>query len=268
MAHAGAKVVRHRDRRNAPKIFHTFFSLAELNREIRRLLVELNDRPFQKLEGCRRSLFEELDRPALLPLPAARYEYAQWKNARVNIDYHIEVDGHYYSVPYGLVRKQVDVRLTSSAVEILHDGRGAAVHVRSRRMGGFTTEPSHRPKAHQKHLEWTPSRIVSWAAATGPSTAARAQRILDDKPHPEQGYRACLGLLRLGERYGTDRLEAACFRALRIGGTSYRSVKSILQSGLDRVRVDEQARLALPEAHENVRGPAYYADSSAGGEAC
>ena len=247
---------------------HTFFSLAELNREIRRLLGELNDRPFQKLDGCRRSLFEALDRPALLPLPPTRYEYAQWKKARVNIDYHIEVDGHYYSVPYALVRKQVDVRLTGSGVEILHDGRRVAVHVRSRRKGGFTTEPSHRPKAHQKHLEWTPSRIVAWAASTGPSTAALAQRILEDKPHPEQGYRACLGLLRLGERYGADRLEAACFRALRIGGTSYRSVKSILQSGLDRVPIEEQASLALPEAHENVRGSAYYADSTAGGEAC
>ena len=247
---------------------HTFFSLGELNHEIRRLLVDLNNRPFQKLDGCRRSLFETLDRPALLPLPATRYEYAQWKKARVNIDYHIEVDGHYYSVPYALVRKQVEVRLTSSSVEVLHDGRRVAGHVRSRRKGGFTTEPTHRPKSHEKHLEWTPSRILRWAADTGPSTAALAQRILADKPHPEQGYRACLGLFRLGERHGSDRLEVACFRALRIGGTSYRSVKSILQKGLDRLPVEEQGSLALPEVHENVRGPAYYAEPTAGGEAC
>lgn len=251
---------------------HTFFSLTELNREIRRLLADLNARPFQKMDGCRRSLFETLDRPSLLPLPATRYEYAQWKKARVNIDYHVELGGHYYSVPHTLVRKQVDVRMTSSSVEILFDGKRVAVHVRSRRKGGFTTEPTHRPKAHQKHLEWTPSRILRWAAGTGPSTAALAQRILDDKPHPEQGYRACLGLLRLGERYGADRLEAASFRALRIGGTSYRSVKSILKNGLDRLPVEEQGALALPQEHENVRGAAYYADSSsspsAGGERC
>jgi transposase len=244
---------------------HTFFSFAELNQEIRRLLDVLNDRPFQKIEGSRRTLFESLDRPALHPLPEVRYEYAQWKKARVNIDYHIDVLGHYYSVPHTLVRESVDVRISRGTVEVFHDGRRVAAHVRGRRKGGFTTEASHRPKAHQKHLEWTPSRLVRWAEQTGPSTAQLVEQILADRPHPEQGYRACLGLLRLGQRHGADRLEAACRRALSIRGTSYRSVKSILQSGLDRIPLQSsQTTLALPQEHENVRGADYYATPATG----
>jgi transposase len=237
----------------------TFFSLAELNAEIRRLLVRLNERRFQKLEGSRRSLFESLDRPALEPLPPVRYEFAQWKKAKVNIDYHVDVLGHYYSVPYQLERAKVDVRITRSAVEILHDGRRVAAHVRSHRRGHHTTDPAHRPKSHQKHLEWTPSRIIRWAEQTGPSTAALADQIMKARPHPEQGYRSCLGLLRLGERYGKARLEAACARALRVKATSYRSVQSILQRGLDQLPADEQTRLVLPQNHENIRGAHYYA---------
>jgi transposase len=244
----------------------TFFSLEALNREIRRLLDLLNDRPFQKLEGTRRSLFESLDRPALGPLPEAPYEFARWKKARVNIDYHIELERHYYSVPHVLVREQVDVRFTASTVEILFGGRRVAAHRRSLRKGGFTTEPGHRPKAHQKYLEWTPSRIVDWASKTGPRTGELVQRILDSKPHPEHGYRACLGLLRLGQTYSAARLEAASDRALRIGGISYRSVKSILQSKLDQTPLVEQVALRLPQNHEHVRGSAYYAADATHGE--
>jgi transposase len=234
---------------------HTFHSLDELNREIRRLLDILNDRPFKKLPGSRRSLFESLDRPALRPLPSTRYEYARWKKARVNIDYHIEVLGHYYSVPHTLVHEEVDVRITAHAIEILHGGRRIAAHIRSERRGAFTTTPEHRPKAHQRHLEWTPSRIVRWAEQTGPQTCALVQRILETRPHPEQGYRSCLGLLRLGQRYSAVRLEAACTRALTLGAISYRSVNSILQNGLDRLPLEEQATLSLPRDHEHVRGP-------------
>jgi transposase len=237
----------------------SFFSLEELNQEIRRLLDWLNDRPFQKLEGSRRSLFESLERPALLPLPERPYEFARWKKARVNIDYHVVVENHYYSVPHTLVGEQVDVRLTASTVEILHSGRRIAAHARSHRKGGFTTEPGHRPKAHQKHVEWTPSRIIAWAEKTGPCTGELARRILESRPHPEQGYRACLGLMRLGEKYSAPRLEAACARALQIRGISYRSVKSILEKGLDRARLEEQRSLELPQDHEHVRGSAYYA---------
>jgi transposase len=244
----------------APLRNHTFFSLSELNREIARLLDALNSRPFQKLKGTRRSLFESVDRPALKPLPSTPYEYAEHRKARVNIDYHIAVQNHFYSVPHRLLRKQVDVRLTASTVEVLYDGRRVAAHVRSRRKGGFTTDPAHRPKAHQEHLDWTPSRMIRWAEKTGPHTAAIITRILETKPHPEQGYRPCLGILRLGDRYSPERLEAACQRALTIRGVSYRSIKSILEHGLDRLPLeDEQATLDLPQEHENLRGPDYYA---------
>jgi transposase len=242
----------------------TFFSLAELDEEIRRLLELLNDRPFQKLEGSRRSLFESLERPALQPLPATRYDYAQWKKARTNIDYHVDVLGHLYSVPHQLQRAQVDVRITADTVEIFHDGRRVAAHLRGRRKGGFTTDPAHRPKAHQKYLEWTPSRMIRWGEQTGPRTAEMVRRILEARPHPEQGYRACLGLLRLGERYTPARLEAACGRALHVGALSYRSVKSILSTRLDQVPLEEQAALALPQNHEHVRGGAYYAAAATG----
>lgn len=243
----------------APLRNHTFFGLAELNREIARLREALNDRPFQKLDGSRRSLFEELERPALRALPATRYEYAEWRKARANIDYHIDVKGHYYSVPHRLVRKEVEVRLTATTVEAFHDGRRVAAHRRSHRKGGFTTDPGHRPKAHRKHLEWTPSRMIRWAEKTGPHTAAVVTRILEERPHPEQGYRSCLGILRLGDRYSPERLEAACQRALGIRGVSYRSIKSILENGLDRLPLDgEQAVLELPQEHTNVRGPDYY----------
>ena len=243
---------------------HTFFSLTELNREIRRLLDLLNDRPFQKLEGSRRSLFESLDRPALQPLPTQPYEFARWKKVRPNIDYHVEVEGHYYSVPHQLMREQMEARFTHTMVEIIHRGRRVAAHARSYRKGGFTTEPSHRPKAHQKYLEWTPSRIITWAQKTGPHTGELTRQILESKPHPEQGYRACLGLLRLGEAYSPERLEAACDRALKIGGRTYRSVKSILKSGLDQIPVEEQTHLALPQDHDHIRGGRYYAAAAHG----
>jgi len=241
---------------------HTFFSLAELNAEIRRLLEDLNDQPFQKLDGCRRSLFESMERPVLGPLPTRRYEYSEWSKARANIDYHITVEGHHYSVPYRLTRQQVEVRLTASTVEAIHDGRRVAAHVRSRRKGGYTTDPAHRPKAHQEHLEWTPSRLIRWAERTGPHTAAVVNRIFQERPHPEQGYRPCLGILRLGKRYTPERLEAACERVLTVRSISYTSIKSILDAGLDRVPLKkEQAELKLPQAHENLRGSTYYAPS-------
>jgi transposase len=243
----------------APLRDHTFFSLGELNQELRRLLEKLNDRPFQKLEGSRRSLFETLERPALRPLPKTPYEYAEWLSAGVNIDYHVAVSDHFYSVPYRLIRKRVDMRLAATTVEAFHDGRRVAAHVRSYRKGGYTTDPSHRPKAHQKHLEWTPSRLIHWAEKTGPSTAHVVRRILDERPHPEQGYRACLGIMRLSSRYGTERLEAACKRATDLPRLGYRSIQSILKNGLDRFPPqDDQISLQLPQEHENLRGADYY----------
>lgn len=242
----------------APLRDHTLVGLSAANQEIARLLRALNERPFQKLAGTRRTLFDDLDRPALLPLPAQAYEYAEWKKARVNIDYHVEVERHYYSVPHRLLRKAVEVRLTTTAVEILYGGQRVALHARSQRRGGFTTEPTHRPKSHQQHLEWSPDRLIRWGHAIGQSTGVLIQRILESKPHPEQGYRACLGLMSLGKRYTPVRLEAACFRALRSGAASYRSVKSILEHGLDAVPLEEPGTLTLPSTHQHVRGAAYF----------
>ncbi len=252
----------------APLRNHTFFSLAELNEALAAPRRALNARPFQKLAGNRCLLFETLERPALRPLPATRYEYALWKKARVNIDYHISVEHHAYSVPYPLVRQQVDVRLTATTVEILHRGRRVAAHLRSSVRGRFTTDPTHRPKAHQRHVEWTPSRVIAWGTSLGPSIGQLVQQLLESFPHPEQGYRACLGLFRLGKRYGTDRLGAACARALQTGTPRYRSVKSILVAGLDRVSPDAPRPLVLPPEHAHVRGPAYYAALTPGGPPC
>lgn len=253
----------------APLRHQTFFSLVELNEALAALRHTLNARPFQKLAGSRCSLFEALERPALRALPATRYEYATWKQARVNIDYHISVENHAYSVPYTLVRQQVEVRLTATTVEILHHGRRVAAHARSAVRGRFTTDPGHRPKAHQRHVEWSPSRLIAWGTSLGPGVGHLVQQLLDSLPHPEQGYRACLGLFSLGKRYGTERLEAACARALRAGAPRYRSVKSILVAGLDRVRAEDiQTTLVLPPAHEHVRGPAYYAPLTAGDPLC
>jgi len=242
----------------APLRDHRFFSLAELNAQIAPLREALNDRPFQKLAGSRRSLFTTVEQPVLGALPPTPYEFAEWRRATVNIDYHIAVAGHLYSVPYALVRAEVDVRLTATVLEVLHDGKRVAVHLRSESKGRHTTDPAHRPKSHQAHLEWTPSRLIRWGTSIGPATGAVVERILERQPHPEQGYRACLGLLSLRRRYTDQRLEAACARALTTGAVSYKSVKSILATGLDRTAIEDVPPLVLPATHAHVRGAAYY----------
>lgn len=237
----------------------TFFSLGELNAAIRELLGPLNERPFRKQPGSRRSLFESLERPALRPLPVERYTYAEWTKARVHIDYHVEVDGHFYSVPYQLVSHQLDVRVSARTVECFARGKRVASHLRSFRRGAHTTQNEHMPRPHREYAEWTPERLVRWAQQAGPSVAGLVERVMATRAHPQQGFRACLGVMRLGERFGGERLEAACRRALAIGATSYRSVRSILLAGLDRHEVPSaDPPVALPQAHENVRGAAYY----------
>lgn len=236
---------------------HTFFSLEQANAAIREKLEELNDRKFQRLDCSRRDLFEQIDRPALRPLPAARYELAEWSSPKVNIDYHVDVQRHFYSVPYSLVHERLDARRTATTVEVFWKGRRIVTHRRSYEKGRYTTLPEHMPPEHQKYLEWTPSRILAWAAQTGPRTAELAKAILDGRPHPVQGYRACLGILRLGKSHGADRLEAACTRALSIGAPSYKSVKSILKNGLDREPVRPPSPRP-PIEHDNIRGPDYY----------
>lgn len=237
---------------------HTFFSIAELNGKIRELLERLNTRKFNKLNTTRRALFETIEKPSLKPLPLAPYEYTEQKYAKVNIDYHIEVDGHYYSVPYQLRTKQVDVRLKALTLDVLFKNRRIVTHQRSFQKGKFTTLDEHRPKAHQQYLEWTPSRIIRWAEKTGPATAKLVETIMSTKPHPEQGFRSCLGIMSLGKKYSNERLEAAANRALRIKGYSYKSVKSILKLNLDKVVVTEQKEVIADIEHDNIRGEQYY----------
>ncbi len=235
----------------------TFFSLKELNRTISKELKTLNEKPFQKLDGSRKSWYEELDKKALLPLPSERYIFAQWKTLKVNIDYHVELEKNYYSVPYQLVREKVDVRFTTFTVEILHKGKRITSHTRLSGTGKRSTNPEHMPDSHRKHLEWTPTRIINWAKKSGESTASLVEKLLNQKAHPEQAYRSCLGIIRLGDKYGSDRLEVACSRAIDCNGLSYGSVKSILQNGLDLVEPEKQNVLPLP-SHSNIRGASYY----------
>ena len=218
----------------------------------------------RQYQASRRALFERLDRPALRPLPAEPFVYGEWKTARVNIDYHVELHRHYYSVPFALVHEVVDARLTATTVECFHKGQRIAAHARDDTPGRHTTHPAHMPKAHQHHLEWTPSRLTDWAGRIGAQTRALVAAILADRPHPEQGYRSCLGLLRLGRRHGEARLEAACARALAVGARSYRHVDSILKHGLERLPLPEPTAPSQPApVHEHLRGPAYYQDPEA-----
>jgi transposase len=238
---------------------HTFFSIEEANQAIAEKLTELNLRKFQKLDTNRQEQFELIDKPALKPLPQSRFEYAEWASPRVNIDYHVEVDKHYYSVPYQMVRKKLEARITSTTVEFFFKGERVASHRRSFVKGSHSTLIQHMPKSHREYVEWTPQRIRSWAAKTGPMTAKLAEMIMASKKHPQQGFRACLGVMRLGKRYGNDRLEAACERALLIGAVTYKSVKSILKKGLDRQPLPKQRQMNLaPIEHDNIRGPEYY----------
>jgi len=236
----------------------SFFSLGELNTAIAELLVRLNERPFRKRDGSRRSLYETLDRPALKPLPAERYQYGEWKIVRVNIDYHVEFDFHWYSVPYQLTQQEVEIHATASTVEIFHKGVRIASHARSRQAHRHTTIPQHRPKAHQRHLEWTPSRIIDWSSTIGSATAQVVKRILTGNRHPEQGFRSCLGVIRLGDKYPHARVEAAARRALALNVCSYQSLKAILDNNLDGQTPEPAIDSRPPIDHPNLRGPDYY----------
>jgi len=234
-----------------------FFNVSELNAAIGPLLAQLDEQPFQKLEGSRNSWFAAVEKSQLLPLPAMPFELANWSQAKVNIDYHVAVDWHYYSAPYGLIHQVLDVRLTDQTVELFQHGQGVAAHVRSRRAGLFTTLAEHRPKSHQRHLEWTPSRILEWVQTMGPNCVKVVAQILADRPHPEQGFCSALGIIRLGKAVGADRLEAACGRALHFGACSYQSLKSILENNLEAQPLELELPLPSP-AHENLRGNPYY----------
>ena len=238
----------------------TFVGLAPLNRAILELLERLNRRKFRKLDASRAELFERLERSALKPLPAEPFIFSEWKKARVNIDYHVEIERHYYSVPSELLHEPVEARIRPATVEIFHNHKRVAIHTRSSAVGGFSTVLEHRPAKHRKYLEWTPERLTDWAGKIGPSSAGVAGRILQSRRYPEQGFRACLGLIRLARRYPAERVEAACVRALALNACTYKSVKSILENGLDHQPFEDAT---TPDAHNvmhaNVRGAAYYA---------
>jgi transposase len=242
----------------------TFHSLDALNVAIAELLEKLNARPFQKLEGCRRSAFESLDRPAMKPLPARRYELADWGKARVNVDYHVVFEDRFYSVHHTLIGARVEVRATVGTVEVLHGGERVASHRRSYgSKGSFVTCEAHRPVAHRDRTPWPPERMILWGASFGPHVARVVELTLARYPHPEQGYRACLGTLRCAQQYGAARMDAACAHALRVAGPlgpKRKYIEAMLKNGL------EQRSLAAPLAapaprvvvHENVRGGDYY----------
>jgi transposase len=237
----------------------TFFSLAELNERIAELVEQLNDRQMRLYGESRRELFDRIELAALSPLPAARFECAEWKQVRVNIDYHVEVDHHLYSAPYRLLHQQLDARFTATTVELFLRGERITSHARSYVRGRHTTKREHMPTAHQKHSQWTPSRLIAWGAGIGASTSLLIERIIAGRPHPEHGYRSCLGILRLSKRYGAARLEAACARALRVNALSYKHVESTLKHGLDQQpMLDETSRTRSGLVHPNVRGRDYY----------
>jgi transposase len=237
----------------------TFYSLAELNAAICECLERLNTRTLCRAERSRRELFEAIDRPNALPLPQRSYEYAEWYKAKVHLDYHIEVYRHYYSVPYRLLHERVDIRLTANTVEALYKGERVAAHVRSNVRGGYTTLPEHMPPEHRYYAEWNPARFIQWAGKTGEATAKLVETILATRPYPEQGYRSCLGIINLVRDYEPARVEAAAKRALRYRACSYRSMKAILSTGLDRQPDNsEQSHLPGLLPHQNIRGQEYY----------
>lgn len=241
----------------APMRHRTFFSLSELNQAMQQGLDKLNNRPMRHLGQSRRELFESLDKPALAPLPEQPYEFALWKKARVHIDYHVFFDKHYYSVPHGLIGKEVDIRAPEKVVEIFYQRSRWASHRRSQAQGRYSTQREHMPPAHQKYNEWSPERFLRWAEEVGPKTTRLIAAVLDARRHPQQAYRSCLGILGLGKRYSNARLEAACGRALPAGIRSYKGIRNILENKLDQLELDDPPAGPLP-GHANIRGESYY----------
>lgn len=234
-----------------------FFSLGELNGAIRRLVDELNMRVMRGYGASRADLFATIDRPNLQLLPLEPYEFARWKRARVAPDYHVEFDSSWYSVPFSLIREEVDIRVCGAVVEIFHKGKRVASHPRCPGRRSHVTVPDHMPSAHRRYAEWTPARMLAQAAKLGPSVVAFCEAVMADRPHPEQGFRTCLGVLALARSYDPTRLDAACRRGLSIRARSVTSIRSILQTGLDRAFLENEEG-QLPLQHPNIRGQGYY----------
>lgn len=241
----------------APLRKRRFFSIDEINEALWKRLEELNSRPMQHFGKSRKEMFEELDKPVLKPLPQTAFEVAEWKRAKVGIDYHVEFRKHYYSVPYTLIKKQVDIRATDQVVEVFYKTKRVSSHKRDDTPGRHSTHPEHMPEAHRQYADWNPERFFKWAEKIGELTVELVNRIFSSRRHPEQGYRSCLGLMRLATRYGKERMEAASKRALFFGYYSYRGVKNILEAGLDKVELEEPTG-AFRKIHTNIRGTDYY----------
>jgi transposase len=238
----------------------TFYTLAEINTAIRQCLERLNTRLLRHAQKSRRELFESLDYPSALPLPQNTYEYAEWLKARVNFDYHIEVDRHYYSVPFQLLRERLDIRRTASTIEAFHKGQRVAAHARSEVKGGHTTRSEHMPSQHRAYAEWSPARFIQWASKVGEATASLVEQVLSGRSYQEQAFRSCMGIIQLSRSYTPERVEAAANRALKYKTYSFRSMKAILAGGLDQRTDNEElpsGQLSLP-LHQNIRGPEYY----------
>lgn len=239
-----------------------FFSLAELNQAIAELLDDLNKRVTRHLGASRRQLFEQLDQPELRPLRRDAYEYAEWKQRRAGLDYHVEVAKHYYSVPHTLAREKLWARITARTVEVFHKGKRVATHIRGSGNRHHTTISEHMPSSHRRYASWTLERIRREASSSGPNSEALIEIVLRGKPHPEQGFRSCIGILRLAKSHGPERLDAACERALDIGAHSYTSVSSILKNNLDRQpspkRTTDKRNTGLAIDHTNIRGSRYF----------
>lgn len=231
----------------------SFFSLAELNAAIQVLLIELNARPFKKLAGSRRSRFIELEQPALTPLPPRAYEYAHWKCAKVHLDYHLEVERAYYSVPYQHIGQRVDVRISAQRVEIFKDRHLIASHVRAVKRGERKTLDAHRPVAHHAIINQSISRLLERATQIGPATVQVLRTQFNRKVHPEMALRAAQGILRMAQDFTPAQLEVACERAVQLQLFSYRAIRSLLTTPRD---TNEPAQASL--LHDNVRGPDYF----------
>ena len=234
-----------------------FLSLSELNIAVAECVATINAKVMKRIDKSRRQLFESLDRPVLRALPTHSFEYAEWKRATVAPDYHIEAEDHYYSVPWRLLREAVDVRITTTMIEVLHENKRVACHVRSSEKGQATTLDEHRPKGHRAYAEWTPAKAATEAGKIGPALVTLVASVMAAKRHPEQGLRACAGILALAKSFGPERVEAAAARGNAIGATTYGSIKSILEKGLDRVAPVTPTD-AAPIAHQNIRGRSYY----------
>ena len=237
----------------------TFFSLKQLNQRISELLKEMNNRQMKKQPGSRTSQFIAIDKPALKPLPQTVYQYTFVKKVRVHIDYHVEVEKHYYSVPYALVKQRLEAHICGQQVKVYHHGKLVALHPRSYGVGSHTTNEQHMPVAHRKHQQWSPERLECWAAQIGKETEALVNRYLNERKHPEQSYRRCLGLLNLAKQYSPARLELACKRALHTGATQLKAISNMLSKGLEQQPLpNTQTDLLSDIEHHNIRGQDYY----------